>query len=470
MNYSKNSEYTFEKPRLPHWHKNAVIYEVNLRNYTVEGTFKAFQAHLPRLRAMNVDILWFMPVNPVSKKNRKGALGSPYAVADYFSVNPDFGTLEEFKQMVKTIHESGMHVIIDWVPNHTGWDHSWISEHPEWYTKNHAGQITDPINPETGEPWGWTDVADLDYQNRDLRREMIAAMEYWVKEVGIDGFRVDVAHGVPGDFWNECTAALYSLKPLFLLAEAELPALLNEGSFAMDYAWTMHHLFNNIAATRLPHLGAGNKLDKGNLVPQGMETQDTVNALNIDRQLAIQKAAYRKGYKMYFTSNHDENAWAGTEFDRFENGHRAFAVLAATIDGMPLLYSGQESAVDRQYDFFSKDAIPWGTYPYAGFYKTLFELKHRNRALWNGDQGGPLIKIPTGHDEQVYGFMRQREGDRVVVVVNLSDSPQEIALNGTSFAGSYTDVFEQCGVVLTSGYKMNLAAWAYRVLSDTQER
>ncbi len=454
-----------EKPNVPGWHKSATIYEVNLRHFTPEGTFRAFEAHIPRLKEMGIDILWMMPIHPVSEKNRKGELGSPYAAADYYDTNPDFGTLDDFRHMMKAVHDAGMYVIIDWVPNHTGWDHKWITEHPDWYTKDKDGNITDPINPESGEPWGWTDVADLNYDNPEMRKGMIDAMSFWIKDFGIDGFRVDVAHGVPVDFWEECSAALYAIEPVFMLSEGEVPAIVNNGAFVMDYAWTMHSLFNKIAATQgVNQVEAA--LEKGNVVEGKGAGEEKKTALDIDGALALRDSLYTKGYQMQFTSNHDENAWAGTEFQRFGAGHLAFAVLAATFDGMPLLYTGMESAVGKQYEFFKKDEIEWGDYKYADFYKTLFDLKHRNKALWNGEHGGELVKIPTGNDKNVYAFTREKEGDKLVAIINLSNAKQKITLEGDSFVGSFTDVFSGEKTDLALDMSKELNPWEYIVFSN----
>lgn len=451
------------EPNLPDWHKDAVIYEVNTRIYTPEGTFAAFQEHLPRLQEMGVDILWFMPIHPVSKEKRKGELGSPYAVADYRAVNPDFGTMEEFETLVRAIHDAGMHVIIDWVPNHTGWDNPWIAQHPDFYTQK-DGEITDPINPDTGESWGWTDVADLNFDNAEMRDSMIAAMRFWVEEAGVDGFRADVAHGVPVDFWEQAADSLYDIEPLFMLSEGEIPDIVNNGAFIMDYGWEMHHTLNSIAKAR----GANREVetDLSNIARSEGEEVENVTALAIDEVLAHQNERYQRGYKMQFTSNHDENAWAGTEFQRFGDGAQAFAVLTATFDGMPLIYSGQESAVDKQYEFFKKDEIPWGDYEYADFYKTLFDLKERNQALWNGDAGGPLEKIQTSNDEMVYAFTREKNGDKVAVIINLSGEPQTVTLNAGNFAGDYTNVFTDEGERLAMGQTVDLQPWDYRVLSN----
>ena len=451
------------EPRIPDWQKDAVIYEVNTRIYTPEGTFAAFEKHLPRLAEMGVDLLWFMPIHPVSVKNRKGTLGSPYAVADYTAVNPDFGTKADFRHLMDAIHAAGMHAIIDWVPNHTGWDNTWITAHPDFYTKK-DGQITDPINPETGESWGWTDVADLNYDNPEMRDSMIAAMSYWVNNMDVDGFRVDVAHGVPVDFWEQAADSLYGIEPLFMLSEGAVPAIVNDGAFLMDYGWEMHHTLNEIAKARGVNRLA--KTDMSNIAREDGETMADVTALAIDSALAKQHEQYHRGYKMQFTSNHDENAWAGTEYQRMGNGAQAFAVLTATFDGMPLIYTGQESAIDRQYAFFEKDQIEWGNFKLAGFYKTLFDLKERNEALWNGDAGGKLIKIPTGNDENIYAFTREKNGDKVVVMINLSDKPQVAKPTGGKFAGTYTDVFADAPVELTDGMRQELEPWGYLVLSN----
>ena len=457
---------TWVKPRVPDWHKNATIYEVNLRHYTPEGTFASFQEQLPRLKEMGIDILWLMPIHPVSVEKRKGELGSPYAVGDYKGVNPDYGTMDDFKALLKNIHDLGMYCIIDWVPNHTGWDNPWITEHPEWYTKDKDGNIIDPIDYNTGESWGWTDVADLNYDVPEMRLGMIDAMRFWTNDIGIDGFRVDVAHGVPVDFWEQCTDSLYADGEVFMFAEAEVPALLNTKSFVMDYGWEMHHLLNSIARSQGADSGS-KKLVQGNVVESNDEhEEDKKTALDIDKMLAKKAGQYEHGYQMQFTSNHDENSWAGTEFARMGDGHLAFAVLVSTFNGMPLVYTGQESAMDKRLEFFKKDEIEWGDYQYAGFYKTLFDLKHRNQALWNGEHGGPLVKIQTGNDENIYAFTREKAGDKVVVVINLSAAEQSATMEGDAAAGTFTEVFSGEEETLEAGQSMTLPAWGYKVYSN----
>lgn len=461
---SETSKY--EKPRVPDWHKNAVIYEVNLRHFTKENTFKSFEDHIPRLKEMGIDILWFMPINPVSFKNRKGELGSPYSIGDYYKTNPEFGTMEDFKHMVQAIHDAGMYIIIDWVPNHTGWDNPWITEHSDWYTKDKDGNIIDPIDYNTGKSWGWTDVADLNYDNAEMRLGMINALKFWVNETGIDGYRMDVAHGVPADFWVQCADSLYALKPLYMLSEGEVPEIVNNGTFIADYGWEMHHLLNDIAKTQGANRKSATQLVQGNVVEGDKKDIVKKTALDIDALLSKKTGQYAKGYQMQFTSNHDENSWAGTEFARMGEGHKAFAVLTATFNGIPLLYTGQESAMDKQLEFFKKDSIPWGTFTYARFYKVLYDLKHRNQAIWNGAYGGPLVKIPTGNDENIYAFTREKNGDKVVVIINLSAQKQKATIREDVSTGAYTNIFTNAKQEIKKNDAIELGTWEYIVLSN----
>lgn len=425
----------------PEWAKNASIYEVNLRQYTEEGTIQAFMPHIPRLKDMGVDILWFMPMHPISETKRKGELGSPYAVSDYRAINPEFGSMEDFVKMKNEIHRAGMYLIIDWVPNHTGWDHKWIKEHPDYYTKNDAGEIIDPIDYNTGESWGWTDVADLNYDNPKMREAMINDMKYWIADVGIDGFRVDVAHGVPTDFWDKCVVDLMKVKKCFLLAEAEVPHLRNVSGFHMDYGWDFHHLMNDIV--------------KGKH-----------NANDIQKWYGENRAKYSGGYHMHFTSNHDENTWSGTEFDRMGDGHKAFAVLACTFDGMPLVYSGQEEPLRKRLEFFKKDNIGFKDYEYTDFYRSLLTLKKKNKALWNGKFGGEPQRISTNADEQVYAYKREKDGDKVLVILNLSKKPVDVTLNSAGFEGDYMDLFANSTLMVGKEMNMKLKAWDYLVLTN----
>ncbi|MDX1476552.1 MAG: alpha-amylase family glycosyl hydrolase [Saprospiraceae bacterium] len=423
----------------PVWARNATIYELNIRQFTPEGTFQAIRPHLERLREMGIDIIWLMPIHPISQTRRKGTLGSYYAVDDFRAVNPEYGTMQDLEALIGDIHNNGMKVLLDWVPHHTGWDHPWIEEHPDWYSQDEEGNIIDPINEETGEPWGWTDVAELKLDNPEMRHEMISDMIYWISDVGIDGFRVDHAHGLPDDYWDEVSSALSQLDDdIFMLAEGEEPRLRNRQNFVMTYAWKFHHAMNAIA--------------------RGEHTVDQLDSI-----LAEDRAAYTYGYHMYFTSNHDENSWAGTVMERMGDGHQTFAVLAATIDGMPLVYSGQEEPIRKRLEFFEKDPIEWNTYAYADFYKTLFGLKKRNRALWNGEYGALSERINTS--QHVYAFQRVKgDTDKVMVILNLSPEPRETVIDVDS--GKMRDVFSGEIVRINAGDTVALTPWEYVVLSS----
>ncbi|SFF26924.1 alpha-amylase family glycosyl hydrolase [Spirosoma endophyticum] len=425
----------------PDWARFATIYEVNTRQFSAQGTFKAVEAQLPRLKEMGVDIVWLMPIYPISQKNKKGELGSPYAVADYKAVNPAYGTPAEFKTLVTRAHALGLRVILDWVPNHTGWDHVWVKEHPDWYTKI-KGHMTTPVDPTTGKPTDWTDVVDLNYNNPDMRQGMIEAMQYWLKEYDIDGYRCDVAGFVPNDFWAELRPQLDKIKMVFMLAEWEDEPDHFKSCFNMNYGWSMHTMLKAIA--------------------KGARTADKIDSL----REANQKRFPAWYYQMMFTQNHDENTNNGTLAESFGPGADAFVVLSSTLEGMPLVYNGMESNLNKRLAFFEKDTISWGNYAKSDFFEALLTLKHRNRALWNGLAGGKVLKIPTDHDDKVYAFYRQRDSDRVAVMVNLSGEPQTIRLEGNGFVGTYTDVFSHQSMELKSAMTVTLKPWEYRVLTN----
>lgn len=387
------------------WSRQATIYEVNLRQYTPEGTINAFAVHLPRLKAMGVDILWLMPVNPVGEKNRKGTLGSPYAVRDHVGVSPEYGTREDMKRLVDAAHDQGMKVIIDWVANHTAWDHPWITQHPDWYKRNAKGEIFPVTYGEGDTKEEWTDVTALDYSRPGLRQAMIEAMLFWVREVGIDGFRCDVASLVPTAFWDEARAALDRVKPVFMLAESDDPEL-HARAFDMTYDWALGNLLRQVA--------------------QGKAT-----AADLARHLREPKKAYpADAYRMTFTSNHDWNAWAGSDTELYGPAFKAMAVLAATLPGMPLVYGGQEAGLGKRLAFFEKDPIDWNDRPLADFYTGLFQLKHQHPVLANGSEGGALEIVETGHPS-VFAFRRVKAGQRLTVVVNLSGRNQTVANHAT---------------------------------------
>jgi glycosidase len=423
----------------PEWSRDDAIYEVNIRQYTPEGTFAAFERHLPRLRAMGVDILWLMPVQPIGVQNRKGRLGSYYSIRDYTAVNPEHGTKAELRRLVDAAHAQGMRVILDWVANHTAWDHPWITQHPDWYTRRADGTISFPRDAE-GRETDWTDVADLNFDNADMRRAMIADMRWWLDRMNIDGFRMDVAWGIPYDFWAEARRELTAARPdVFLLAEAEDHRL--HQWFHASYAWELHHLMNDVAQGEKP-------------------------VAELDRQLAKQDSLYGRGaYRMMFTSNHDENSWQGTEFERMGANHLPSFVLSATLqNSFPLLYTGQEVSLNKRLRFFEKDTVDWNGPSLAPFYTRMFELKERQPALWNGPWGGPQTRLQTSGGNRVYAFTRTRGDNTVLVAVNFGDAPVSATYQGLAQTGAYTDWFSRARVSLGASGSLDIPAHGYRVL------
>lgn len=418
------------------WSKNATIYEVNIRQFTEEGTFNSFAEHLPRLKEMGVDILWLMPIHPIGELNRKGTLGSYYSVKDFKKVNPEFGTFDDFKSLVYKAHELGMYVIIDWVANHAAWDNNLVETNPEFFTKDSLNNFVPPV-PD------WSDVIDFDYENKELWEYMIGALKFWVEEYNIDGYRCDVAGMVPTEFWNKARKELDAIKPIFMLAEWESPEL-HEYAFDMTYAWDLHHLMNDIAK--------GEK-----------------SAADLDDYWKQEKKEYpANAYRMVFTSNHDENSWNGTVFERMGDAAEAMLILACTVEGMPLVYSGQEAGMNKRLDFFEKDLIEWKEHKFYDLYKRLFELKKTNTALWNGNFGGEIKKVKNGNDENIYSFTREKNGDKIFVIINLSSETQTAKFNDRTLTGSYNNVINNETVTLTGSDEFNLAPWSCKVLSNSK--
>lgn len=390
------------------WSKNATIYEVNIRQFTNEGTFNAFVPHLERLKNMGIDIIWLMPINPIGVKNRKGTMGSYYSIKDYKAVNPEFGTLDDFKSLVTKAHSLGMYVIIDWVANHSAWDNQWVIDHPEWYTKDSLGNMISPFD--------WTDVADLNYDEQGLWEEMISSLKYWITEADIDGFRCDVAELVPVEFWNKARTELDKVKPVFMLAEADKPEL-HINAFDMTYGWELHFLLNSIVKgeKKLTDLDAYFQKDTSRYV--------------------------HSAYRMQFTSNHDENSWKGSEYERMGNFVKTCAVFTATIPGMPLVYNGQESELKKRLLFFEKDTINWKNYELADFYAKLFNLKHSNEALWNNGFGGDFKRIKTNCDSLIYVYSRTKNDSKVFVALNFSENDQIVKFSDISKFEGLKDIF-----------------------------
>lgn len=417
----------------PAWSKNATIYEVNIRQYTLEGTFSAFEPHLQRLKDMGIDIIWLMPINPIGIENRKGTLGSEYSVKDYYDVNPEFGTLDDLKELVTKIHEMGMHVILDWVANHSAWDNKLAVEHPDWYTKTAEGNFQPT-------PWyDWEDIIDFDYNNPGIRKYMTEAMKYWVKEADIDGYRCDVAGFIPVDFWANVRVELDSIKPVFMLAEWESRDL-HKKAFDMTYSWSLWDKMKDVTT---------GKKNIGGLVEY---MAHDVNTFPPD------------AYRMTFTDNHDKNAWEGNQYSNFGNGLQACMVMAGTVNGMPLVYSGQEAGLNHSLKFFDKDLIEWKQHPFYGIYKKLFELKHTNQALWNGAWGGEMVRIFNDKPGQVISFSREKNGDKVIPVINFSDKAVTVKLKSEHQTGTYTELFTNATFMLGGDDEFKLPPGGYIVL------
>ncbi|MBR0335277.1 MAG: alpha-amylase [Alistipes sp.] len=394
----------------PDWTYDAVVYEMNVRQYTPEGTFAAAAEHLPRLKELGVDIVWMMPIYPIGVKERKGTLGSYYAISDYCATNPEFGTLEDFDAFVAKAHELGLKVIIDWVANHTSPDALWITERPaDWYVRDEQGN--------TIVQYDWTDIAKLNYDNHDMRAEMEKCMRFWM-ERGIDGFRCDMACEMPFDFWKSVIPSIRKDYPqMYWLAEGEHVELHN-GSFDASYAWELHHLLNAIA-----------RGEKGVAELKEYIAKDAANTP-------------AEAFRLMFTSNHDENSWAGTEFERMGDAAKVMAMLTFTLpNGQPLIYTGQEMGWNKRFEFFEKDHIPaWEVNEYAEFYKSMTTLRHNNKALSAGERGGKIEYIedvPQG----VFAFKRAVEGNTVTVYANL-----------TKEAVSFNNI--------------NLAAWGWNIITE----
>ncbi len=415
------------------WASGANIYEVNLRQYTPEGSFSAFCEHLPRLKAMGVEILWLMPITPISKEKRLGTLGSYYACSSYTEINPEYGSLADFQQLVQQAHALGMKLIIDWVANHTGYDHHWTKEHPDWYRKDKDGQFTE-VN-------GWNDVIDLDYSNPALHTGMISCMQYWVNTCGIDGFRCDMAHLVPLDFWKEARRQCDTLKPLFWLAECDVPEYLDV--FDVTYAWNWMHVTEWFWRKQASLADIRNVLD------------------TYSSQLATGCA------KLYFTSNHDENSWNGTEYEKYGEAARALAVFCCTWPGMPLLYSGQELPNTKRLQFFEKDSISWTQQPLLqSFYQSLFTVRQKNAAL---QQGASLIILDTNANDKVLAYLQVSNDQKVLVLLNLSDSDRlMVHLDHPQLEGHYCSIFSGLASDLTSTASFELQAWEYGVYSTVK--
>ena len=384
----------------PDWTYGSVMYEVNIRQFSPEGTFAGVEAQLPRLKDLGVDILWLMPMYEIGTEGRKGTLGSYYAISDYKKVNPEFGTMEDFEHLLAAAHKLGFKVILDWVANQTAPDNVWMTEKPaDFYERDADGNAI--------WEYDWTDTRSLNYENEDVWWAQDDAMRFWL-EKGVDGFRCDAAGEVPAEFWKGILPKMNKDYPnIYLLAEAERDNLADASeTFDANYAWELHHLLNSLA--------------------QGRKT-----VADLKDYIARDAARFPKeAFRLTFTSNHDENSWSGTEFEREGAAANACAVLCFTLPGsQPLIYTGQEIGLSRRLEFFEKDPITdWSANEYTTFWKKLVDLKHNNPALAAGEKGGDIVwwEIPEGLDG-IVAFHREVKGNKVIVLANFGVAPPVIS-------------------------------------------
>ena len=415
------------------WMHSTTIYEINTRQYSQEGTFKEVEKELPRLKAMGVETIWFMPITPIAQEKKKGSLGSPYAAYDYTSVNPEFGTLDDFKSLVKEAHRLGLKVIIDWVANHTGWDHVWTKSNPDFYLKEEDGSFHIAS--------GMDDIIELDFSNSKLREAMIDAMKYWVTETDIDGFRCDLASWVEVDFWQQARPEVEKIKPLFWLGEFDELETPEYGKvFDASYSWSWMH------KTRDYYNGKVSLEDLKSLLYKYSDIGDN-------------------SMRAWFTTNHDENSWNGTEYEKYGVLAKPLAVFSATWNGVPLIYSGQELPNTKRLEFFEKDPIKWNShYGLADFYKTLFNLKSKNAALRGGDPKVKTYMLKTNQDDKVLAYVRKNGQDEVVVLLNLSKEDVSFVIDTTELQGKFKNIFSKESHNFDQNKEYSLKVGGYAVL------
>jgi len=423
----------------PEWSIRSNIYEVNVRQFSQEGTFAAFQQALPRLKDMGVEILWFMPITPIGVKERKMSpedLGSYYAVKDYKDVNPEFGTLTDFKKLVDKAHSMGFKVITDWVANHSAPDNHWVDAHPDFYAKDNNGKFVSPFD--------WTDVYQLNYDNKELRDSMIDAMQFWIKETNIDGFRCDVAEPVPASFWKDCITKLRKMKSIFMLAEGNT-AWLHEAGFDATYNWNAMNYTKDLYTGKI----------------NATAFMDSLNSNT--------KQYPADAMRLNFTTNHDENSWNGTEFEKYGDAYKMFAVFTMTYNQtIPLIYNGQEIPNKKRLKFFVKDPIEWTGLEMEDFYKRLLFMRSNNTALNNG---ADFKKIHTSADSSVLCYVRSAQKGKVFVMLNLTALPQKVVIKDDALNGRAVDLFSGNNVIMKSGQNLtfDLAPWGFLVLDYGQQ-
>jgi len=458
---AENQEQNIEEQKLAPFSnevaESAVIYEANIRQYSPEGTFNAFTKDIPKLKKLGVKILWLMPIYPISVEKRKGTgggfvsdmedpaerakmLGSYYAIQDYTAVNPEFGTKEDLDKLIQTAHDNGIYVILDWVANHTGWDHEWIKSNPEFYTQKNGKVST--VLKEDGTSIGWDDVADLNYDNPKLRAAMVDEMEYWVAEHDIDGFRCDVAGFVPVEFWNNATVELEKIKPLFMLAESEDRPLFVD-AFDMGYNWEGHHIMNELA--------------KGEAQVQKWD----------EYMQKVDETYEDDDYLMNFITNHDENSWNGTVEERMGDAKDCMLAFSYAIPGMPLIYSGQEYGLNKRLKFFEKDSIPKNEGRLFQLMAKLGELKNTNPALNGAANAAEYRRLETTSPD-IYAIKRMKDGQEVIFIANLSDENSEFSVTGIE-SGNYKDlILGSSALQLEENKPTEFPAWGWMFLEKVE--
>lgn len=371
------------------------IYSVNLRQYSGEGTFKAFSIQLPRLKNMGVEILWFMPIYPIGVANRKGTLGSYYSISNFTATNPEFGSGDDFKLLVDQAHQLGMKVILDWVANHAAWDNIWTQNHPEYFERGEDGNFKPPYD--------WDDVIQIDHKNEAQQHAMTEAMLFWIREFEIDGFRADLAHLTPLPFWINARTKAAALKPgLIWLAETE--DINYHKAFDISFTWQWMHDTEEYC--------------------KGQKPFETLMSTLSQYKTKFPTQAIR----LWFTSNHDENSWNGTAFEKYGMFVKALTVFNCTYPGIPLVYSGEESRLSKRLRFFDKDLIDWH-FPseWENLYQKLFSLRKSNLVFAQGAQA-TLEWLPGFAERKILAFRRKYEQHDLLVFINMSFQQETIEI------------------------------------------
>jgi glycosidase len=401
-----NEKPVFQETRLePSWIQDGLIYELFVRDFSEEGSFLAIIPLLGEIKSLGVETIWLMPIHPIGVIERKGSLGSPYSIKDYYDVDPDYGSLEDFKILVEAVHDAGMHLVIDLVVNHTAWDNPWITEHPEWYTKDSDGNIIPPI-PD------WSDVADLDFSNEELRAELVKVMKYWVEEFDIDGYRVDTASMVPQDFWDMSIPQVMKVKDVLFLGETSDTGLSSSG-YQLVYSWDSY--------SKLKSVFRGSKAS--------VFTASSVR----------ENSYFTQGQYMRFITNHDETAWDASPVVLFGGleGSKAAAVAHMYMEGIPLIYNGQEIGNSDSWAFFEKWNYDWNQNPdIRAFYEQFGSIWTSSEALRFGD----FFRVSTDNPENIISYIRRSENEEILILVNVRDEVQSFLMENAS-KGSYLDLF-----------------------------